>query len=122
MSLPDSAEYWWDVKGYNRPSKHIFTHIEGIECGHYHVYETKDVSEIDCHACKKVLVEMPEIKEQLMVENEKEKYPNGRCSCGAAFTKRKNKSNGNEFLGCSRYPKCKNTKTLTSHTPPIRSN
>lgn len=36
----------------------------------------------------------------------------GRCTCGRRFVKRKNKKNGNEFLGCSGYPKCNNTMPL----------
>lgn len=37
----------------------------------------------------------------------------GRCTCGKRFVKRVNKLKGNEFLGCSGYPKCKNTKQLS---------
>lgn len=112
MSLPDTAEYWWDVKGFDRKQKRIFTHIKGIECGHYHVYETKEINKIDCHSCMKILYEMQDIKEQLIHENEKIKYPYGKCSCGGIFKKRKNNLNNQQFLGCSNYPKCKKTKPI----------
>lgn len=42
------------------------------------------------------------------------KHEFGLCSCGGYFVERQNKQKGNFFLGCSRYPKCKNTKTLQS--------
>lgn len=36
-----------------------------------------------------------------------------RCPrCGAKMLERKNKTSGNCFLGCSRYPKCKGTRDL----------
>jgi len=110
MSLPDTAEYWWDVKGYNRSFKHTFTHIKGIECGRYHVAETDVISHIDCKNCKKILAEMPEIKKDIEDKYEKRAFPNGKCQCGGAFVERTNKSNGNKFFGCSKYPKCKKTK------------
>lgn len=34
----------------------------------------------------------------------------GRCNCGGHMIKKKNRADGSLFLGCSRYPKCKNTK------------
>lgn len=36
----------------------------------------------------------------------------GLCSCGNQWIIRINKANKKEFLGCSNYPKCKNTKSL----------
>lgn len=111
MSLPDSAEYWWDVK--SRRTKYTFTHIKGVACGHHHLAETDVVSHIDCRACKKILAELPEIKEALEKKYEKRAFPNGKCSCGHAFIKRTNKVNGEQFLGCSNYPKCKNTKSIS---------
>jgi hypothetical protein len=36
----------------------------------------------------------------------------GRCPCGGRMVKRVNRAKGNFFLGCSKYPKCKNTQTL----------
>lgn len=117
MCLPDSAEYWWDVKGRNRTTKHVFTHIKGVPCGHYHVNETDCVELIDCRSCKRILDELPEIKHKLELDFNKYFYPNGKCSCGGAFKERINSSNGNNFLGCSNYPKCKNTKQITHQLP-----
>jgi ribosomal protein S27E len=69
MSLPDTAEYWQDV---NRPSnKHVFTHIKGKDCGHFHVTESKELSEIDCHACKKIIENDAELKSQFEKNNGK---------------------------------------------------
>lgn len=50
MSLPDGAEYWWDVKA-NHNKKHVFMHKKGLDCGHFHVLETKKTKWVDCHAC-----------------------------------------------------------------------
>lgn len=60
MSLPDTAEYWWDVKKH--VVKHIFIHIKGKECGHFHVAESNELDEIDCHACKKIIESDPELR------------------------------------------------------------
>lgn len=32
-----------------------------------------------------------------------------KCTCGGHLVERRNRSDGSKFLGCSRYPKCKNT-------------
>jgi ribosomal protein S27E len=110
MSLPDSAEYWWDVKGYNRTIREPFTHIKGIDCSHYHVHESLDIKDINCRCCRKILAEMSDIKIDIANKLEQHLYLYGKCSCGRAFVKRINKANGNPFLGCRNYPKCKNTK------------
>ena len=41
----------------------------------------------------------------------------GKCSCGCPWTIRKNRSSNQEFLGCSNYPKCKNTKSIILKSP-----
>jgi len=46
MSLPDTAEYWWDVKASQDRIKFVFTHIPGADCGHYHVREAKLLGDI----------------------------------------------------------------------------
>jgi len=69
MALTDTAEYWQDVK--NRPIKHIFTHIKGKDCGHYHVAESDELNSIDCFACKKIIEEDIELKAQLESNNGK---------------------------------------------------
>lgn len=40
----------------------------------------------------------------------KEDY--GACPCGGRMVKRQNATKKNYFLGCSNYPKCKNTNSL----------
>lgn len=132
MSLSDTAEYWWDIK--NKPYKHTFTHIKGVDCGHYHVCETKLMDSIDCYACLELIKNDPQIKELVETananellqrknneENKKKQYRdkllrkhrnNPKCSCGFPFVKRVNHKSRNNFWGCSNYPKCKQTKSI----------
>lgn len=42
----------------------------------------------------------------------KKKKDYGRCVCGSFMVKRQNRSDRSYFLGCSRWPKCTNTKPL----------
>jgi len=37
----------------------------------------------------------------------------GKCSCGNTWILRKNNNTNIDFLGCSNYPKCKNTKNIS---------
>lgn len=67
MSLSDTAEYWQDVK--KGSNKYVFTHIKGKDCGHFHVAESKELNEIDCHACKKIIENDAELKSQLENNN-----------------------------------------------------
>lgn len=79
MSLPDTAEYWWDVK---RPiNKRVFVHAKGIICGHFHVIESNEYDEIDCHACRKVIEQDSELKTRL-VQNNGKRYLNHRKKKG----------------------------------------
>jgi len=55
VSLPDGAEYWW--REPQTHSKRVFVHARGLECGHFHVVESKYTDDIDCHACKKIIAE-----------------------------------------------------------------
>ena len=36
--------------------------------------------------------------------------PSDRCECGGNWVKHVNKVNGGRFFGCSRYPRCENTR------------
>ena len=131
MSLSDTAEYWWDIK--NRPYKHTFTHIKGVDCGHFHVHETQNVNDIDCYACIKLIDSDQELKTNLIqitndivskeiIKKEKklfyqkqrlaDKAKYGLCSCGYPFVKRENRISLQSFLGCYNYPNCKQTKSL----------
>lgn len=122
--MTDTAEYWNDIKAsFNNIPKHKFTHAKGFDCGHFHVYESKNIDQIDCYAC---IEKMPsELKSEFILhtknkENQRiekiknkwlEKYPNNPvCECGFVMLKRSGK-NG-EFFGCSQYPKCKCTKSI----------
>lgn len=70
MALSDTAEYWWDVKGNKGyfPNRN-FTHIKGADCGHYHVHESNELDEIDCHACKRLIEGDENLKELLLKNN-----------------------------------------------------
>lgn len=82
MSLPDTAEYWWDVKKHI--NKHVFTHIKNQDCGHFHVIESNELDEIDCHACKKIIETNQELKLQL-ANNNGARYKNHRKKKGFTF-------------------------------------
>lgn len=134
MSLPDGAEYWQDVKASNSHSKYVFTHIPGIQCGHFHVDEGVEPESITCHACKTILNDRPVEMMVLMTEKAaidqadaqrrhnntvkkqkhklRKKAKHGICSCGYPFVLRRNSSNGTQFLGCWNFPVCKNTNPL----------
>jgi len=116
--MSDSAEYWHDVKSHKGNLRHVFTHIKGIPCGHYHIEETKEFRHIDCKSCQKIVAEMGNIFNLDMrthkeyKEEEKKKKEENKCSCGSQMKIRTNSKTDEKFLGCQRYPKCKNTKPL----------
>lgn len=126
MSLPDSAEYWQDVKRNYPYTGKQFYHIPGADCGHRHLHEAKKLGNINCFACLELIkngydhgleegtyLTRSERKHQAAINKRNEfneKY--GKCSCGCEWVIRKNKSTGQEFLGCNNYPKCKNTKPI----------
>lgn len=72
MSLPDTAEYWWDVK--RKSSRMPFVHIKGFDCGHFHVTESKKLKEVDCYACKKEIENNPVLQQRLKEENKFKPY------------------------------------------------
>ena len=53
--MTDTAEYWNDIKNRRRYPRHVFTHLMGVDCGHYHVKESTVYRDIDCHACRKLI-------------------------------------------------------------------
>mgnify|MGYP006373230459 CR=1 FL=1 len=128
MSLPDTAEYWWDVKSHRPYMGTQFYHIPNADCGHRHLNLAIKLGDVNCHSCLKLIEsgfehQLPEgktdfrskgqrkrdkIAEKVKIEQEKL----GKCTCGCWRVKRTNKLSGNIFLGCSNYPKCKLTKTL----------
>lgn len=123
MSLPDTAEYWNDVKrGYPYMGPDYF-HVPGFKCGHRHLYEAKKLGDVNCRGCLK-LVEQghdPELppgktlsrseRKRLAHEKEQEKL-HGRCECGSLRTVRLNRGTGEKFLGCLSYPGCRKTTSL----------
>jgi hypothetical protein len=131
MSLPDTAEYWDDIKrssGYTGPT---YYHIPGYECGRKHWYEAKYIDQVNCTECKLALrngyTHTLKSAEQHRADDERKKRKilkkrirksikdrpdNPVCSCGFAMIKRKNTKNGTEFYGCSNFPICKNTVSL----------
>lgn len=125
--MSDEAEYWF-YKNMPR-SFNTFRHAEKVNCGHNH--NTKDtpyIDDVECNACKKIIKETnpewmkegkaPETfymsksskKKHNAVLRFREKY--GKCPCGCDWQIRKNRTSGQEFLGCINYPTCKNTKSL----------
>ena len=76
MALTDTKEYWDDVK--SSFNKRIFTHIKGIDCGHYHVAHSDELQDIDCFACKKIIDNDDALKQKLLNNNGKahQKYAN----------------------------------------------
>lgn len=72
MSLSDTAEYWQDVKGDGvYIHKHKFTHVKGLDCGHFHLMESDELDSIDCFACKKLIEADSEMKARLKSNNGK---------------------------------------------------
>lgn len=54
MTMPDSAEYWWDVKGYNRkPYKTSYIHLTGRPCNKKYGSETDHWQVVTCRKCRK---------------------------------------------------------------------
>jgi hypothetical protein len=121
MSLSDTAEYWWDVKSNYPYTGTEFYCIEGVECGYRHHNYSKYLREINCKGCKKVLEEKGNVfglkegitpSEQSKIDREKNMYKHGKCDCGSPLTVRTNKKTGQEFKGCTSYPKCKKTYSV----------
>ena len=133
MSLPDTAEYWQDVKGgFRIPNG--FRHAKDVDCGHNHNIETEYFNDVDCHACKKIISEnrpdnlldgdAPEFyyysktyaKKMRKAKKEREEFnlKHGVCECGSGLVLRINKAKNQQFLGCSKYPNCKKTKSLNT--------
>lgn len=104
MSLPDTAEYWWDVKSRSaRGGNPMVFHDPDFICDNpkreFHC-DAEYLEDMNCSKCKR---------------NAKEhgtKLQSSKCECGKQMVERINKSNGNKFLGCSDYPKCKKTKSI----------
>ena len=126
MSLPDSAEYWWDVKNNYPYTGTQFYHIPNADCGHRHLHEAKKLGNVNCYACLELIKNGYEhgLEEGIYLTNSERKQKreerridefnkiHGLCSCGSRWQIRTNKKTGQQFLGCLQYPKCNNTKQL----------
>jgi ssDNA-binding Zn-finger/Zn-ribbon topoisomerase 1 len=134
MCLSDTAEYWWREPRMPYTGRD-FKHNPNHKCSHYNpasgnVATTVYIGDINCYECIKNMDNditlkiglkkgnAPEtfymsIKGRKQYNAQKkfnEKY--GLCSCGSIWRIRKNKSTGEQFLGCSSYPRCTKTKSL----------
>lgn len=134
MSLSDTAEYWWDVKSHHLYTGRHFLHNPNHKCSHYNpssgnIATTIYIDDINCFECleniKNGLASTEGLKEGkapetfYMTKKGKKAYNKqkaiddkyGKCSCGCSWVIRINNRNKSEFLGCSNYPTCKNTKS-----------
>lgn len=134
MCLSDTAEYWQDVKSHKHYTGRHFYHHPTYTCSHYNnvtlnIARTPYIKDINCFECKKQIEQgnvlgvlnedAPE--DYYLSKNAKKAYrkrkdfneKHGTCSCGSVWTIRINSKTNEQFLGCSNYPKCKNTKTLS---------
>lgn len=70
--MNDTAEFWQSVRNSHR-YRMVYTHYKGMECGHYHCQESKNLDSIDCNACLKLIDEDPELKDELIKVSENRK-------------------------------------------------
>ena len=137
MSLPDGAEYWWDVKNRRTYTGRLFRHHPNYKCSHIrpetgNTCTTPYIDDINCFECIEqikngnvvglIAGKAPETfymsktaakkhrKQKNMDAAFKEKY--GVCPCGRSWRIRKNTHTGQEFLGCANFPTCRNTKSI----------
>lgn len=105
-------------------------HAVGVLCGQPRNIEVKIHKNITCPRCRTMLSEDDELMATFKKLSPEVHIPIPKptpycgvpindsqleqirltCDCGADMKIRINKSSGNKFLGCSRFPKCKNTK------------
>lgn len=106
MSLPDMAEYWWDVKSRRPYTGREFYHIPNVNCGHRHLHEAKRIGDVNCFSCLKLIEEgfehgLPEGKTDFRIKGQKkrdrmakeakiEREKLGKCACGCHRVKRFN--------------------------------
>lgn len=120
MNLPDTAEYWQDVKRNYPYCGPNYYHIPNYNCGHRHLYLAKRLGDVNCKSCLKAINEgynhnLPEGKTLSRAEKKhlaaikKQEELYGRCSCGSLRILRTNRLTKQQFLGCNDYPKCKIT-------------
>lgn len=102
-------------------------HASKVYCGNSHILESWDINQVNCSACKNILSTNESIYEIYMntvdinspAEQRKIKELDNRIakskkglSCNKCLKKmivKKNSKTGENFFGCTGYPKCKNT-------------
>lgn len=133
MSLPDGAEYWQDVKNRTPYTGRTFRHHPTHTCSHFNkrsgnALRTPYKNDVNCFECAQAIENgnlegiIGDIAPEYFYLGKKEKKrynaqklfeeTHGKCSCGSDWKIRTNKTNNTQFLGCSNYPKCKNTKSI----------
>jgi len=130
--MSDEAEFWFN-KGMRSYTGLDYFHIPGYNCGHKHWYEARFIDEVNCKSCKDALEtgvthSLGTIEEHIAYDlkksNERDKktrkkarkrLPNNPVcpSCHYPMVERTNGTNGNRFYGCSQFPKCKHTSSIT---------
>lgn len=129
MSLPDTAEYWWNIERTKSWYGTMFFHIPNAPCGHRHNHLAKKLGNVNCYSCLELIKNGYEhgLEEGIYLthgERKQRKKDNaqkafnekhGLCPCGSIWCIRKNKATGIEFLGCLQYPNCKNTKNYVQN-------
>jgi len=136
MSLPDMAEAWQRTPKIPYGGR-CFKHNPNHKCSHYstltgNVNTTVYIGDINCFECIENLGNGTASADGLkdgnapetfyMSRSERKKFnqqkrfneQHGKCTCGSVWRIRINSVNGKEFLGCSNYPKCKNTASIKS--------
>ena len=83
-------------------------HIPKADCGHMHYYEAKKLSEVNCFSC----IELIKTGYGHNLEKAPFLVEAQTCSCGKPWVLRTNKATLQQFLGCSGFPKCKNTNMI----------
>lgn len=104
----------------NNKKNTIYVHHPSYSCSHKkpgNMRTSQFIEDISCRECLRVIKSGlasagRRSENKLRVTTDKV-----RCECGAAMVKRVNKVTGQEFLGCSDFPKCRITyKTKSSCT------
>ena len=128
------AEYWWREPRaiYGGPT---FRHNPNHKCSHYNpasgnTETTIYIGDINCYECIKNIelatASIEGLKEGnapetfYMSKKERKRFnaqkrfneEHGICTCGCNWVVRKNSKTNLEFLGCSNYPNCTNTKAI----------
>lgn len=99
-AMQDGAEYYWPVffkrETAKKPNCKVCNNVKNVERG-----EKFGTTEYTCPGCKRTIIKK--------TEPEQNKPETNNCSCGGKMSVRTNSRDNSKFMGCSNYPKCKNT-------------